>query len=547
MIKYLLTASILIACLTMSLSQNTVGLLTFDEDKTTPGYNLHYPNNQGNAYLLDNCGQIVHMWEEDNFAPGNGIILDENGDLYMCKGRGRTSNPNFHAGGGGEKLEVRDWDNNLLWEFTINNDTMRMHHDITLNPNTDGVFIIVWEVIDIDDAIAAGRDPSLLNGQTLWPDKIVEVEPDGNGGGTIVWEWRAWDHLIQDFDSTKENFGDPSANPGKIDVNIGPAQSDWMHGNSLDYNASLDQLLLSVPEFDEFWIIDHNLTTEEAAGPEGDLLFRWGSPINYRAGTEDDQQLFFQHDAHWLRVAEDHPDFGKIGVFNNQVGTDFSSVHILSPEFDASTGTYPMEQGRFLPEDFEWSYIRPIPQDLFSTGLSSIQRLSNGNTLITSGRMGYAFEITPEEEIVWEYVSPLRGGAPVTQGTELTVNQNILFRFNRYETDYPAFVGRDLEPSGFLELDPNPLENCAVSSTSNLLAEGLVNIYPNPTNDYIQIEFDSALIGSELKMMSLTGETIQKINIRDKTYVKVDANGMDNGIYFINIDGVFAGRIVVAN
>jgi hypothetical protein len=38
--------------------------------------------------------------------------------------------------------------------------------------------------------------------------------------------------------------------------------------------------------------------------------------------------------------------------------------------------------------------------------MSSAQRLPNGNTLITEGADGRIFELTPEHEIVWEYMSP---------------------------------------------------------------------------------------------------------------------------------------------
>jgi len=36
----------------------------------------------------------------------------------------------------------------------------------------------------------------------------------------------------------------------------------------------------------------------------------------------------------------------------------------------------------------------------------SVQRLANGNTLITESDRGYAFEITPEQEIVWRFANP---------------------------------------------------------------------------------------------------------------------------------------------
>ena len=53
-------------------AQNTVGLLSYDPDKAFDGYNLMFPHNQPNVYLLDNCGEIVHVWEDSaDFRPVN--------------------------------------------------------------------------------------------------------------------------------------------------------------------------------------------------------------------------------------------------------------------------------------------------------------------------------------------------------------------------------------------------------------------------------------------------------------------------------------------
>jgi hypothetical protein len=65
--------------------------------------------------------------------------------------------------------------------------------------------------------------------------------------------------------------------------------------NSIDYNPDLDQIALSVKGNSEAWIIDHGTTTAQAAGHTGgrrgqggDLLYRWGNPLTYRAGTAND-------------------------------------------------------------------------------------------------------------------------------------------------------------------------------------------------------------------------------------------------------------------
>ena len=152
-------------------------------------------------------------------------------------------------------------------------------------------------------------------------------------------------------------------------------RNDWMHTNSIDYNEELDQIMLSVPHFGEFWIIDHSTTTEEAVGHSGgnsgmggDLLFRWGNPRTYKNGNEDDQKLFFQHDAQWNDnfLSSDHTYYGSVSVFNNRAGAQYSTVNILKPEWDAETSSYKRLNGKYLPEDFDKDdYSSRLISDVF--------------------------------------------------------------------------------------------------------------------------------------------------------------------------------------
>jgi hypothetical protein len=106
-----------------------------------------------------------------------------------------------------------------------------------------------WEYKTEEEALTAGRNPLLLSDKQLWPDHIIEVRPIGYDQGENVWEWYAWDHLIQDYDPTKENYGNVSAHPELIDINIPIDTADWMHTNSIDYNAKYDQILISIHNF----------------------------------------------------------------------------------------------------------------------------------------------------------------------------------------------------------------------------------------------------------------------------------------------------------
>src|SRR5262249_6594816 len=152
---------------------------------------------------------------------------------------------------------------------------------------------------------------------------------------------------------TKASFGDVAAHPELIDLNFGEAtiaamvakpeelkklqaigyvgaagrratrpQTDWLHINAVAYNAELDQIMLSVYEFSELWIIDHSTKMAESAshkggrhGKGGDLLYRWGNPRSYRAGTVKDQKLFGQHNTHW--IDKGLPGEGHVLIFNN--------------------------------------------------------------------------------------------------------------------------------------------------------------------------------------------------------------------------------------
>jgi len=117
-------------------AQNTVGLLSYDPTKAFDGYNLMFPHNQPNVYLLNNCGEIAHIWTDDaDFRPGNMSYLLEDGRLLKGKRPSSVVNDPIWAGGGGATVEIRDWDNNLEWSFTINDSLQRLHHDIEPLPN----------------------------------------------------------------------------------------------------------------------------------------------------------------------------------------------------------------------------------------------------------------------------------------------------------------------------------------------------------------------------------------------------------------------------
>jgi hypothetical protein len=60
-----------------------------------------------------------------------------------------------------------------------------------------------------------------------------------------------------------------------------------------------------------------------------------------------------------------------------------------------------------LTQKVGWMYAAP---SFFTEVLGSSFRLSNGNTLITDSDDGRAFEVTPDNKVVWEFFNPHRAG-----------------------------------------------------------------------------------------------------------------------------------------
>ena len=91
---------------------------------------------------------------------------------------------------------------------------------MTRLPNGN-VLLIVWDRKTAEEAIAAGRRPEMTGDQHFMPDSLVEIKPTGKTTGEVVWEWHLWDHLVQDFDKTKANFGNVAEHPELVNINYG--------------------------------------------------------------------------------------------------------------------------------------------------------------------------------------------------------------------------------------------------------------------------------------------------------------------------------------
>lgn len=366
-----------------------------------PGLRLYCQNSSLVTQLVDVNGTAIHTWTSA-YNPGQGLRMLSDGKLL----RSARIVGGPAIGGLGGAVQRFALNGTLEWEFHYHNTLHWSHHDVEPLPNGN-VLIIAWDNWTVAEATAFGRTASLITGTVVRTDHIIEVQPTGPTTGTIVWEWHVKDHLIQDANASAGNFGVVAQHPELVDINfpaIASQAADINHANGLYYDAQHDWIIISSHNQNEIWIIDHSTTTAQAAGHTGgqrgrggDLLYRWGNPQAYDAGTAANQMLYGQHNPR--RIPTGYPGAGNVTVFNNNYPGGSRAWEISLPM--DSSGNFALVPGNaYGPAAPVWSYSAA---GFTSANISGCQRLPNGNTMICSGAQGRIFEVTPAGTLAWNH------------------------------------------------------------------------------------------------------------------------------------------------
>ena len=84
---------------------------------------------------------------------------------------------------------------------------------------------------------------------------------------------------------------------------------------------------------------------------------------------------------------------GNLLIFDNGTERGYSRIIELNP----------------IKKQIVWQYQADKPKEFFSDQRGSVQRLPNGNTLITNSQSGQVFEINTRGKIVWEFINFEKG------------------------------------------------------------------------------------------------------------------------------------------
>ncbi len=279
-------------------------------------------------------------------------------------------------GGGrsrGRYLLRLSWEGATVWKRRL-----PTHHDVA--PALDGQFLVL--------TLRSRSLPRLHPERLIRDDEIVLLSSDGQ-----VRDRRSlYDMMSSRLQPVPRQFGERDQGP-----------VDYFHANAvrwldderlekLDPLYSRRNVIVTIRNLDSVVIFDWDLSK---------LLWSWGPG-----------ELKGPHDASVL------PN-GNILVFDNGVGR--------SPPWSRVVEVDPRTQ-RII-----WQYSAPEPSTFYTLSRGANQRLGNGNTLITESDTGRAFEVTPEGDVVWEYLNPHLDDS----GRRATI-----IRLYRYEHDFVQAILR---------------------------------------------------------------------------------------------------------
>lgn len=271
-------------------------------------------------------------------------------------------------------------------------------------------------------------------GDTPWGYGMVKLDRDSQ----VIWKYLAHTHhdfdiapdgrivaLTHDFTSDTMKGFEHLARP-RLNDWVAILSPDGQEQKKVDITRALTRsryfrLLQWIPHFARADPLHTNsveyITAEKARnfpfGKAGQVLLSFREPGVVAVLDVETEEIVWATRGPWLgqhspRLLES----GHILLFDNLGGfLERNASRVI--ELDPRT------------TDIVWRYrgddIRPFE----SPERSSAERLPNGNTLITESEGGRLFEVTPQGQIVWEFVNPVRVGESDRYGPIVSGGQRI--------------------------------------------------------------------------------------------------------------------------
>lgn len=337
------------------------GVLHYDRARAQQGLTLYSSAHDHKAFLIDMNGRVAHEWSlpysrvwDESAAvkqprPNPFVYIEKahvfpNGDLLALY----TAIGDTPWGYGLVKM---DRHSNVIWKYLGH-----AHHDFDVAPD-GAIYVLTHEIVDTD--LPGFPD---LNTPRI-DDFVVKLSPDGKEQAKI---WLSGAFAASPF-ARRLHF---------VPWDVHASNGDYLHANSVQVlktavpgipQSRPGQVLVSLREVSTIALADF---------ASGDMP--WALSGSWLR----------QHAARIL-------DNGHLMLFDNEGdpgGHGISRVLEIDPE----------------TQQVAWSYGGKEGEPLESVTRSSQSRLANGNTLIVESEAGRILEVTPDGDIAWEFVNPVR-------------------------------------------------------------------------------------------------------------------------------------------
>jgi outer membrane protein assembly factor BamB len=375
------------------------GLTYHNPNKSFKGFTLLSPPGSDSAVLINMAGQVVKRWQFSDFRPGFGKLLPSGNlmitgsDPELLKQAREADEKTLLAdlalrlrrlGGGYTILREYDFEGNLLWAY--NNPAI--HHDFHVKENGN-ILLPEWVPLpeDLAKQVRGGIRNRRKNQPPMLGDDIIEIDRAGN----VVARRHTWKYFHPRRDPIQ-----PLENRG-----------EWTHVNGLDL-APDGKIVISCRSNSRVAIIDPD---SEA------LVWKLTEP-----------EISMQHNVTYV-------EGGNIQIFDNGMNKPEALPYSRVIEVDPKTSKV------------VWEYKANPPQQFFSGHISNAQRLEMGNVFICEGTSGRLFEVTRNNEVVWEWITPFVHGS---DDGRLSIS---IYRAYRYGLNHPAIANHDLDPDAYRQLN----------------------------------------------------------------------------------------------
>jgi hypothetical protein len=428
------------------------GTTIYDPEKCWNGYTIFQASMNSardvGALLINMNGNIVNQWRGlDGFPnriyPG-GYVMGSTG----------VRNPKYGFQDMLDLVQI-DWDGNIVWTFSEYEQIKdpgqkkkwmaRQHHDYQREGNPVGYYVPGMEpMTDKGNTLILchkNLNNPYITDKRLLDDAIIEVTWDKK----VVWEWVCSDHFNEmGFDEEAKNI--MARNPGMKPS--GGGMGDWMHINSMSTfgpNKWYDQGDDRFHPDNIIWDGRQTNIIAIISKETGKIVWQVGPDYTATPALRSLGQIVGQHHAHL--IPRGLPGEGNILVYDNGGWAGYGAPNPGSPTgFDNALRDYSRVL-EFNPSTLEikWQYTPKeagytIPHtacNFYSGFISSAQRLPNGNTLITEGAQCRLLEVTPQHELVWEFINPYR--------SKTSTRGNIIYRAYRVPYDWVPQVEKPEE------------------------------------------------------------------------------------------------------